>query len=419
MKDVALRPHPRQHGRIVAIEFAMKQEGGALSGIRVLDLSRILAGPYCTMMLADLGADVIKVERPDGGDDTRKWGPPFEQGESAFFLSVNRNKRSICLDLKTEAGKEVIQRLLPSTDVVIQNFRPGVAERLGFGPDRLCERYPRLVYCSLSSFGDDGPFSDRAGYDALLQAMGGLMSITGDADGPPTKVGVGIVDVMTGTLGANAILAALFERERSGKGQQVATSLLEAVVASLVNQGQSTLMTGRAPGRLGSAHPNIVPYQPYRAADDWIFLAVGNDGLFEKCCRVLGCSALVDDPRFSTNGERVVHRAELNGILDDVFMTRSADRWIRDLLEMGVPVGPIHDIAQVLRHPQVEHLGLVQSVHHSTLGEVELVASPLRLSRTPSRIQSAPPSLGEHEEDILSELGLPSNFLRASPARSE
>lgn len=378
----------------------------------MLDLSRILAAPYCTMLLGDLGADVVKVERPGSGDDTRGWGPPFQGGESAYFLSVNRNKRSLTLDLKHPEGREVAVRLASKSDVLVHNFRPGVAERLGLGPEPLCQENTRLVYCRVSSFGQSGPYAERPGYDALIQAMGGLMSITGEPDGPPTKVGVAIVDVLAGLFAANGILAALSERERSGRGQVVDVALLDSLLAALVNQAQSYLTTGVAPGRLGSAHPSIVPYQSFRAADDWFFVAVGNDSLFDKLCNVLGHGELAKDERFRTNELRVKNRGALVTLLDGEFAQAKASEWVQRCRDHGVPAGPINDIHRVLTDPHLQQRGVVRKVEHETLGALELVKSPLELSRTPTHIHRAPPLLGQHSEQVLEELGLPRQRIR-------
>ena len=378
-----------------------------LEGIRILDLSRILAGPWCSMLLGDLGADVIKVERPGRGDDTRAWGPPFVGPESAYYLSVNRNKRSVCLDLKEARGLEIAQGLAARSDVVLQNFAPGVVDRLGLGYEALSALNPRLVYCSLSAFGLDGPYVERKGYDALVQAMGGLMSITGEPDGPPTKVGVAVTDVLAGLYAKSGILAALWERERSGRGQHVDVALLDSLVASLVNQTQSYLVTGEAPGRLGSAHPSIVPYQPFEAADGSLLVAVGNDAQFAALCGLLGRPELATDPRFVDNAARVASREVLVGLLGEVFRTRELAHWVGACEEAGVPAGPVQDLAATFADPQLRHRGVVVEVDHPTAGRLPMVANPIRMSRSELTVDRPPPTLGQHTDEVLAEvLGL-------------
>jgi crotonobetainyl-CoA:carnitine CoA-transferase CaiB-like acyl-CoA transferase len=388
---------------------------GALSHVRVLDLSRVLAGPWATQLLADLGAEVIKVERPGEGDDTRAWGPPYarapdgaETRESAYYLGTNRGKRSITLDLSRPEGQELARRLAARCDVLVENYKVGALERYGLGWEALRAVNPRLVYCSITGFGQTGPYRHRAGYDFLIQAMGGLMSVTGEPDGAPgggpVKVGVAITDLMTGLYAANAILAALAWRERSGKGQHVDLALLDVQVAALANQAANYLVSGVAPRRMGNAHPNIVPYQAFAARDGQLVLAVGNDGQFARLCEVLGVAELAADPRYATNAARVRHREALVPLLAARFLANDRAAWIDALEAAGVPCGPINDVAQVFADPQVRHRGLRVDVPHPAAGTVPLVACPIRLSETPVEYRAAPPLLGQHTREVLSEL---------------
>jgi len=383
---------------------------GALSHLRILDLSRVLAGPWASQMLADLGAEVIKIERPGSGDETRTWGPPWlrtpegkETGESAYFACANRGKRSVTVDLAREEGREIVRRLAERSDVLLENFKAGALARMGLGYDDLAPLNPRLVYCSITGFGQDGPYRDRAGYDFLVQGMGGLMSITGDADGPPTKVGVAITDILTGTYAATAVLAALAHRERTGEGQHVDLSLLDVQVAALANQAQAYLVTGRPPGRLGNAHPSIVPYQAFATSDGHVVVAVGNDAQFARLCDVAGIPEAARDARFVTNAARVEHREALLEILAPILAGRESREWIAALEAAGVPCGPIQDLAEVFDDPQVRHRGLRVEVPHPLAGKVPLVASPIRLSGTPVR-HGALPLLGEQTGDVLAEV---------------
>jgi crotonobetainyl-CoA:carnitine CoA-transferase CaiB-like acyl-CoA transferase len=390
---------------------------GPLGHLRVLDLSRVLAGPWASQLLADLGADVIKVERPGLGDDTRRWGPPWlrdqagaETGESSYYLSANRGKRSVTIDLAHPDGQALVRRLAARADVLLENFRVGGLEAYGLDYASLSALNPRLVYCSITGFGQTGPSRHRAGYDFLLQGMGGLMSITGAPDGHagggPMKVGVAVTDLMTGMYAATAVLAALAHRERSGVGQQVDLSLLDVQVAMLANQAQAFLATGEPPGRLGNAHPSIVPYQSFAAADRHFVIAVGNDGQFTKLSEVIGLAALSSDPRFATNAARVANRAALLARLEPALAARPAGEWVAALEAVGVPCGPINDLRQVFDDPQVRHRGLRQEVDHPVAGRVELVASPIRLSGTPLPPPTAPPTLGQQTDEVLAELGL-------------
>lgn len=378
---------------------------GPLEGIRVLDLSRVLAGPYCTMLLSDAGADVIKVEPPDG-DETRRWGPPYVGGESAYYLSCNRNKRSIALDLSRPEGREVVLRLARRSDVLVENFKLGAMERWGLDYEEVLRPLnPRLIYCGISGFGRTGPYAGLPGYDFVVQAMGGLMSVTGEPDGPPTKVGVAVTDLTTGMLAALAIAAALVGRERTGEGQRIDLSLLETQIGWLVNVASNYLVSGRVPGRLGSAHPNIVPYQTFRASDREMVVAVGNDAQFRRLCQVVGLPELADDPRFATNAARVVHREALCRILEPALATRTADEWIAAMWAEGIPGGPINTVDQVFADPQVQHARIVQEVPHPTAGTVTLVGSPLQFGGQRPPVRRHPPLLGEHTREILSEAG--------------
>jgi len=378
-----------------------------LDGIRVLDLSRVLAGPFCTMILGDLGADVIKIEQPGTGDDTRQWGPPWAGGESAYYLCVNRNKRSLTLNFKHEQGRRLLLDLARDSDVVVENFRVGTLDRLGLGYSAMSARFPHLIWCSITGYGLDGPDADRAGYDFVAQGEGGLMSITGEPEGEPMKVGVAIVDLFTGLYAANAILAALHARARTGRGQLIDVPLLPVAVTMLANVGSNYLVSGQLPQRYGNAHPNIVPYQTFRTGDRWITVAVGNDRQFRQLCRILGQEELADDPRFSTNPQRVAHRDQLIPLLQRIFVTREADYWLTAMTEVGIPCGPINTLDRVFTHPQILHRGLVVDVPHPRAGSVKMTGPPAILSETPAGIRRHPPLLGEHTEEILQErLGL-------------
>lgn len=386
----------------------------ALSHLRVLDLSRVLAGPWASQMLADLGADVIKVERPGAGDDTRGWGPPWLRDaegnplpDSAYYLCANRNKRSVAIDFASAEGQALVRRLAEKADVVIENFKPGGLERFGLDAKSLLALNPRLVYCSITGFGQTGPYAPRPGYDFLIQGMGGLMSITGQPEGEPgegpMKVGVALTDILTGLHASNAILAALAWRERSGKGQHIDLALLDVQVACLANQSMNYLYGGSSPKRLGNAHPNVVPYQDFPTADGYMILAVGNDEQFRKLCETLGHPEWGSDERFARNAGRILHRETLIPMLREETRKRSTREWIDVLETVGVPCGPINSIAEVFADPQVQARGMQIRVSHSQAGEIPLVASPLRLSETPVRYRRAPPGLGEHTEEVLAE----------------
>lgn len=381
---------------------------GALEGLRVLDFSRVLAGPFCTMMLADLGADVIKVENPQGGDDTREWGPPWagegDDRQSAYFLSVNRNKRSVVLDLKTEAGRETARRLAARSDVLVENFKPGAMAKFGLSYERLKEDHPQLIYCSITGFGQEGPYRDRPGYDFVIQAMSGLMSITGPEEGPPFKVGVAVSDVTAGLFAASSILAALHYRRSTGLGQKIDVSLLNSQLAALVNVAANYLVSRRPPERHGNQHANIVPYQTFRAADGWFVLAVGNDAQFAKLCDLIDQSELAADDRFQTNPARVANRRRLEEILAPILERQTVEEWVRALLKSGIPAGPINDIPSILEDPHVAAQGLLRSVWLEGATAVELIGPPVHLSETPAVVTSPPPTLGQHTEEVLRQL---------------
>jgi len=386
-----------------------------LTGLRVFDLTRILAGPTGTQVLGDLGADVIKVERPGAGDDTRKWGPPYLKGpdgedttESAYYLAANRNKRSITLDLNQAEGQALARRLIAECDVVVENFKVGDLARRGLGYDQLKEELPRLVYCSITGFGQTGPYAPRAGYDMLAQAMGGIMSITGDSDGEPAKVGVGVADVMTGMYAVVAILAALRHRDASGEGQYIDMSLLDTQVSWLINAGMNYLIGGpeHVQGRMGTSHPNIVPYEALPASDGYYILAVGNDAQFRKFCDFAGLPELPGDPRFATNDARVRNRQELIPTLREATAGKPRAHWLEGLAPLGVPASPLNAIDEVFEDPQVVHRGMVIEMPHGQAqgGRLPLIASPMRLSRTPVDYRYPPPTLGQHTEEVLREL---------------
>ena len=378
---------------------------GPLTRLTDLDFTRALSGPYCTMILGDLGARVIKLEHPGRGDDTRRWGPPFLGEESAYFLSVNRNKESVAVDFKTAGGKEVVERLLARADVVVENFRPGTLDGAGFDAATVRARHPRLVYCSISGYGQTGPRRDEPGYDAVMQAEGGLMSITGAADGPPYRLGVAIVDIVSGMFAAQGVLAALVARERTGQGQVVDLGMLDATTALLTYQAGNFFATGSAPGRLGNRHPTIAPYETFATADGDLALAVGNDALWQKFCRVAELPDLGADPRFASNAGRLEHYAELKPRLDAVFRGRTRADWSARLLAAGVPCGAVRSVEEVFAAPQPLARGMVQKVGHATLGEVSVTGVPVKLSETPGSVRTGPPVLGQHTAAVLTELG--------------
>ena len=387
--------------------------GKALEGVRVLDLSRILAGPWATQTLADLGAEVIKVERPGQGDDTRSWGPPFAEGpegasEAAYFLSANRGKKSLALDMKSAQGQTLLKRLAAKSDVVIENFKRGDLKRYGLDHESLARENPGLVYCSLTGFGQDGPYADRAGYDFMIQGLAGLMSVTGKPDGEPgggpVKVGVALSDILTGLYATIAILGALQERQRSGKGQFIDMALFDVTVACLANQSLNYLVSGTPPQRLGNAHPNIVPYQVFAAADGHLIVAVGNDSQFRKLMAVLGRPELGDDPAYATNRARVENRESLIPILEPLLAAKPRDHWLTALEAVGVPAGPINDLGEVFADPQAQARGLALDLPHATLGSAPSVRSPIRYSRSDTTAEAGAPALGQHSREVLRDL---------------
>jgi len=391
---------------------------GPLQGVVVLDLSRILAGPWATQVLADFGAEVIKVEHPRGGDDTRRWGPPYlkdeagrETTESAYYLAANRGKRSVAIDLATVEGQSLVRRLATQADVLVENFKVGGLARYGLAYDDLASLNPRLVYLSISAFGQDGPAAAEPGYDAMIQGMGGLMSLTGVPEGEPgagpQKVGVAVADLMCGMYGVAAVLAALNERRESGRGQFIDLSLLDTQVAWLANQNLNYLVSGEAPGRRGTAHPNIVPYQAFRTADGFLMLAVGNDAQFARFCTVAGVAELAADPRFVTNQDRVAQRGELVPLIEAILRARTSAAWLADLREARVPCGPINDLAQVFDEPQVRHRGLKLDLPHPLSGSVPGVRNPVLFSRSALQYERPPPPLGADTDEVLQQrLGL-------------
>lgn len=397
---------------------------GALTHLRVLDLSRVLAGPWAGQILADLGADVIKVERPGSGDDTRAWGPPFlkdalgeNTSEAAYYLSANRNKRSVTIDFTQPGGQHLVRELAAKSDIVIENFKVGGLAAYGLDYDSLKAVNPRLVYCSITGFGQTGPYAKRAGYDFMIQGLGGLMSLTGRPEGEdgagPMKVGVALTDILTGLYSTVAILAALAHRDQQGIGQHIDMALLDVQVACLANQAMNYLTTGTPPRRLGNAHPNIVPYQDFPTADGNFILTVGNDGQFRRFAEVAGQPQWADDARFATNKQRVAHRAELVVLIRQATVFKTTAEWVSQLEAAGVPCGPINDLAQVFQDPQVLARELAVSLAHPLAGEVPQVASPIRLSETPVQYRHAPPLLGEHTEVVLGEvLGVDADRLR-------
>ncbi len=375
-----------------------------LDDLTVVDLTRALAGPFCTLMLGDLGARIVKVETPDGGDDTRGWGPPFIGTESAYFLTINRNKESLTLNLKDERGQAVFLRLLERADVLVENFRPGTMQRFGLDYERVHRRFPRLVYASISGFGQDGPSRERAAYDLILQGIGGLMGITGEEGGAPVKVGVAITDICAGMYAAYGILAALRARERNGRGQQVDTAMLDGQVSWLTYAAGIYFATGDNPSRLGSAHPTIVPYQAFRTRDGYINVAVGSEAIWRRFCEAV-VPDLSEDPRFATNRERVARRKELVERLAHIFEMRPTREWTEVLDGAGVPNGPILTIAEALAQEQVRHRQMVLEVEHPTAGTIRQTGAAVKLSETPGGIRTAPPTLGQHTDIILRELG--------------
>lgn len=382
-----------------------------LNGIRILDITRALAGPYCTMMLGDLGADVIKVERPGIGDETRGWGPPFVgkpygpyPGESAYFIAANRNKRSVTVNIRTEEGQEVIRRLAEISDVLVENYRTGDLDKLGLGFPDLHRLYPNLIYCSVSGYGRTGPFADRPGYDAILQAEGGMMSITGPVDGPPSRVGIPIIDITSGMFASTAILSALHARNITGEGQLVDISLFDSHIALLSNVASNYLVGEEPPRRLGNAHPNLVPYQAFSARDGWFIVGIANEKQWGLLCDMLDRPDMKTDSRFSPNGNRVANRKILVDELNSIFAQRDLNDWLADLVKAGLPCGPINSIPEVFAHPQAQAREMTLESEHASAGTVKLTGFPYKFSQTPAEIHRPPPLLGQHTEEVLTSL---------------
>jgi len=379
----------------------MTSNDAPLSGTNVVDFTRVLSGPYCTMLLADMGARVIKIEQPRRGDDTRAWGPPFVKGESSYFLSINRNKESLTLDLKSLSARTIIDSLLERADVLVENFRPGTMERLGLSYEALANKHPRLVYCSISGFGQTGPRSAEPGYDAVMQGEAGLMSITGGADGPPYRLGVAIADIVSGMFAAQGIALALLARVRTGRGQRVDIGMLDATAALLTYQAGIYFATGTTPGRMGNRHPTIVPYETFQAADGDFVVAVGNDEQWRRFCRIIDAEALATDDRFATNTARVINYSALRPLLAEQLRKRSRRDWVDALKAGGVPCGSVRDVAEVLEDRQLDARGMIETVDHVSAGALRVLGVPIKLSDTPGSVRSAPPALGQHTETIL------------------
>jgi len=375
-----------------------------LEGIKVLDLSRALAGPYCTMLLGDMGADVIKIERPGKGDDSRAWGPPFIEGESAYFLSINRNKKSITLNLKSEKGKEILFKLIKISDVLIETNRPGVMEKLGLSFEEVKKVNPKIVYCSISGFGQTGPYKLRPGFDQVIQGMGGLMSITGEENRPPIKVGVAITDVGAGMYAAIGILAALLRRDKTGKGEYIDVSMLDGTISWLTYQSGRYFASGEVPKPMGSGHPLIVPYQAFKTKDVYINIAVGNDSLWRKFCETIGLN-IADDPKFSTNAKRVENKEELIKILNEILSKKTGKEWLEILNKAGIPCGPIYKLNDIFSDPHVLSRGMVSEIEHPKAGKIKLTGVPIKFKNSPGKIRLHPPLLGENNFEILEEIG--------------
>ena len=378
----------------------------ALEGIRVLDLTRALAGPFCTLMLGDQGADVIKIEMPGSGDDTRHWGPPFIEGESAYFLSINRNKRSLTLNFKEQEAREIFLQLAGDADVIVENFTPGVMSRFGLDYQKVKETNPKVIFCSISGFGQDGPYRTRPAYDQIMQGLTGIMSITGESAGDPQKVGVAIADIGAGMWAAYAVTTALFHREQNGEGQYIDVSMMDAHVAWLTYQAGSYFATGKAPRRVGNAHPSLVPYQSFMCQDGrYLNVAVGSDRLWERFCQAINRQDLREHPDYATNDGRVRNRANLVPLLQELFLTRSVEDWAQDLHAASVPCGPINDVAEVFADPQLLHREMCVEMAHPTLGTIKQTGIPIKFSQTPGGLDRPPPLLGEHNAEILGKLG--------------
>lgn len=378
---------------------------GPLAGMTVLDLTRVLSGPYCTMVLADLGARVVKVEQPGTGDDTRHWGPPFLGDESAYFLSINRNKESVCVDFKHPEGRGVLERLLDRADVFVENFKPGTLDRAGFGWNAVHARWPRVVYASISGYGQTGPRRHEPGYDAVIQAEGGLMSVTGDGSGPAYRLGVAISDIVAGLFAAQGIMAALLARERTGVAQQVDIGMLDTTAALLTYQAGNYFATGRAPQRLGNRHPTIAPYETFRTSDGEIVIAVGNDGIWRRFCPAIDRPELAEDPRFRTNRDRLANYGELRAALDAALVTRTRAEWTERFHAASVPCGSVRDVAEVLADPHLHAREMIATLEHPTVGPTRVMGTPIKLSDTPGAVRTPPPLLGQHTAAVLEELG--------------
>jgi formyl-CoA transferase/CoA:oxalate CoA-transferase len=382
---------------------------GPLTGFTIVDLTRVLSGPYCTMVLADLGARVIKVEQPGKGDDTRQWGPPFLGDESAYFLSINRNKESVTLDFKPAEGREILDRLIARADVFVENFRPGTLDRAGFGWEAVHARHPRVVYASISGYGQTGPRRSEAGYDAVMQAEGGLMSVTGDEHTPGYRMGVAITDMVSGLYCAQGITAALLARERTGQGQRVDIGMLDATAALLTYQAGNWFATGKIPRRKGNRHATIAPYETFETSDGEIVIAVGNDEIWKRLCPVLGLPELATDPRFATNKDRIGHYDAMREPLDRAFRTATSADWVQRLNAAGVPNGEVRNIDQMLNDPQLAARQMIETLMHPTVGATKVIGAPIKLSATPASVRTAPPVLGQHTEAVLGELGYSSH----------
>lgn len=383
---------------------------GALDNIKVLDLSRVLAGPYCTMILGDLGAEIIKVEAPGGSDETRKWGPPFQNDVSAYYLCANRNKKSITVDLKSAEGIDIIKSLATESDVIINNFKTGTMKRFGLDYETLAEINPGIVFCSITGFGENGPYKDMPGYDFIIQAMSGLMSITGDEDSGPQKVGIAITDILTGLYACIGIQGALLERSLSGKGQKLDISLYDTAVSSLVNIGSNYLMSGKIPTALGNHHANIVPYQTFQTLDGEMVIAVGNDNQFKALCKILDKPEYGTDVKFQTNPDRVKYRDELVPLLQRIFSTQSTAYWQEKCQHNNIPCGPIQNMEEVTNDPQLQARDMFIDYEHPSAGAIMMIGSPLKLSRTPVTVTRHPPDAGEHNEEILKNLGITNKY---------
>ena len=389
-----LGPHPEGEGTFTPLE-----------GVKVLDLTQIMAGPYCTMMLADMGADVVKVEKPNGGDDTRRMGPPFIEGESAAFLGINRNKRSIVIDLRSDPGRELAQRMARQSDILVQNFRPGALERMGLGYEQVREINPAIVYCTISGFGATGPYARRGGFDLVTQGMSGLMSVTGHPDGPPVKVGVPICDLNAGMFGAIGILTAYINRLRTGQGQHVDTSLLEGGIAYTFWESAMYFATGEVPEPKGSAHRLTAPYQAFETSDGYVNVGAANQANWERLCAAIGRDELVTDPRFVAPSDRMNNVDELVSTLEGIFSQESSAHWLKTLEDAGVPCGPIYDLEQVYADPQVQDREMMVETEHPVAGRVKSIGIPIKLSETPGRFQRPAPALGQHTDEVLRDLG--------------